>query len=143
MTKDILWWSAPRVPPFWGIINLRYRLDRVFWEPRHKTAIVKHKVFQSHHQWHLLKEIQIQIHILFSGSPDTKLLWCSVRSSFHIRKAVHYLRYFFLGGEGGHNWISWANGQLLTIAGLTASESFWSDGSFELLGPVPPYRRRT
>ena len=39
MTKDILWWSAPRVPPFWGIINLRYSLDRVFWEPRHKTAV--------------------------------------------------------------------------------------------------------
>ena len=26
-------------PPFWGIINLRYSLDRVFWEPRHKTAV--------------------------------------------------------------------------------------------------------
>ena len=73
----------------------------------------------------------ILIHILFSGNPHTKVLWRIERSSLHIREVVHYFWYFSEGFV--HNWISRANGQLLTIARLKASESFWSEG---LLGNI-------
>ena len=59
--------------------------------------------------------------------------WTSYNPSKAYPKSCPLSSSFFFFWQ---NWFSWPNGQLLPIARLTYSESYWSDGSFVLLGNI-------
>ena len=95
--------------------------------------------------WPTLSPVKKKKHSQRHNSPNPESISASCKFGSQAQKWPKITESRFQVGFYGHswfyvlfrqNWISRPIGQLLPIARLTYSESYWSDGSFELLGNI-------